>query len=642
MADPTTDPFLAQRASILYNLFGGGAPVPPPDPLTQAVQQRVAATAAPYNPNEPHIGPSPGANPTQDLWAQEGQDKLRASRPSWANTLTDAANSGISGLLGFLGMGDNSHAARGGELLGAALPLSGVIEGLPSRLKQAAESLPEVFHPNKALSVLKNMASPEEMAYRDVGPYLQAQGSRGTRTGLLQHLESHPEPQLNVKTLGEPAFMDPRYTEGGPPETPTKYQQYQLPGGNNYRETMIKLQPPVRPYDAEEAALMAKPLDARTAEDYAALARRQENGTLAPPAPTFESGHWDDPNVLVHVRSNERYLNGPSKYTYVDPATGEPSMAEGAVRQTNPKGRFLEEVQSDWHQQGNKEGYYTPPEKPVTAMQVDVAYSDFGNKLRAMEDAFANHPDKFDAAQQAVKSARDEWNRLRILYENPNDSNLVPDAPFKKSWPDLALKQQLLDVAKRPDLEWIGHTAGATQAERYNMASAVDNLDYSYDSEAKDWRIRGSKGGILNAHTPWIPNKDLEQWVGKGAAQALRDHRDSISTLQPKYENMIKGAIPIDTSINSSENSGMQQFYDQTLPSKLQKLLKPFGGKVELSSIPVPGKGNVPAWIAKLTPEMKAAILKRGFPMMSVAGAAGAALNDPVTDVTPSTVSGDQ
>ena len=56
-----------------------------------------------------------------------------------------------------------------------------------------------------------------------------------------------------------------------------------------------------------------------------------------PSGGAFRSSHYPDySTILVHTRANERTL--PS---------GEP-------------GRFVEEVQSDWHQQGKKVGYSRP------------------------------------------------------------------------------------------------------------------------------------------------------------------------------------------------------------------------------------------------------------------------------------------
>ena len=47
----------------------------------------------------------------------------------------------------------------------------------------------------------------------------------------------------------------------------------------------------------------------------------------------FQSSHFDQPNILAHVRYNER------------------TDADGN------RVLFIEEIQSDWHQEGRKRGY---------------------------------------------------------------------------------------------------------------------------------------------------------------------------------------------------------------------------------------------------------------------------------------------
>jgi hypothetical protein len=88
-------------------------------------------------------------------------------------------------------------------------------------------------------------------------------------------------------------------------EDPTKYGQYTIPNGENYREILLKLPEKVK-YDLEG----------------------------------FRSSHFNDPNILAHMRVADR--TGPN---------GEKVL-------------HLEELQSDWHQKGRQYGY-KEPQKPV-------------------------------------------------------------------------------------------------------------------------------------------------------------------------------------------------------------------------------------------------------------------------------------
>jgi len=117
----------------------------------------------------------------------------------------------------------------------------------------------------------------------------------------------------------------------------TKFKSYQLPGGENYRELLLTLpresngyellirstnEKRIYPnYEVARAALFALPEKQRLDAQIMPLRVREQ----------FKSSHFDEPNILAHVRFNER---------------------------TGPQGErilFLEEVQSDWGQANRKE-----------------------------------------------------------------------------------------------------------------------------------------------------------------------------------------------------------------------------------------------------------------------------------------------
>src|SRR3990167_424322 len=240
--------------------------------------------------------------------------------PENASVFDSPAKKAARAIAGLLSVGDVQGQAMNlaGPLMAAETPfgplankaLSG-IKGLYSRAQRVASGLPEKFHPNKALAALKNMASGEELGYRGVEPYLKSQGNVGTKTGLLEHLEKNPVQQLEVKTLGAPVPDPTAYKMSPdaqyiPPAQETKYQQYQVPGGENYRETLIKLPDrvnvPARTRTRFINEGVAGALDEGATPDE--IAQLQQRIDLRDPQHDFQSSHWDDPNVLAHVRSN--------------------------------------------------------------------------------------------------------------------------------------------------------------------------------------------------------------------------------------------------------------------------------------------------------------------------------------------------
>ena len=94
----------------------------------------------------------------------------------------------------------------------------------------------------------------------------------------------------------------------------TKFSQYQLPGGKNYKEILIKA-----PENIPEGGF--KVFNTKT-NSFNILDK--DGNILKPNVPAnFQSSHWNEPNVISHLRLNERTYKGQ-------------------------KVTFMEEAQSDW------------------------------------------------------------------------------------------------------------------------------------------------------------------------------------------------------------------------------------------------------------------------------------------------------
>lgn len=436
-----------------------------------------------------------------------------------------------------------------------------------------------------------------------------------------------------------------------------KFDRYQVPGGENYRETLLTMPDngavgrskildqgtnPIsrKPFVRFESEGGTYVVELNPGEDVAAAMQRRlsdsSRGGLR--GQTFTSSHWDEPNVLAHSRSNDRTL-----------PTGE-------------RGRFIEEVQSDWHQKGKAQGYRDAKPAPVpnTTAAMDesrgrltqalwnddnLGFDSPGEAIRSIltHDDYVNRWD----VSPATRAAADEYRAHMASYDaararHSQQANAVPDAPFKDSWPDLVLKQQLLDVAKTPDLEWIGFTGGKTQAARYDLSKQVSKVTLIKNHQG-DLMVtaNGLDGSQALPITP-LEQKPLADFIGKEAASKLEAQDFAPSKKGSGWEE--KSLSGLDLQVGGE---GMLKFYDELLPKRLEKLVKPFGGKVErapvmASDYPLPRTAGdraaatmrvrngveeagqtSPAWIVRLTPGMKAKILETGLPLMSlVMGAA--------------------
>jgi len=607
------------------------------------------------------------------------------------------------GLFGATGAGDTT-AAKVAEVLGAALPLAPLKSlGFFSRVDKALDLIPaKGAHPNKVASLLKSNASAEELAYRNVPEFLAGKGNATvTRADLAAHLAAHPAPVPVVKTrtaeelVGKDlkAWLGTRGVPATPQEwTATsdeltriaqqwqrngdrrqadryfrlsnqatelaegldlgrglgadapKYAQYQLPGGEAYRETLVTLPTPKGPDDFElQSALTQAHEDVNAfrrahpdaefgygpdSVEYRRLimARNRLDGQLtaaenAQAATQFRSGHFDEPNILVHTRANERTL-----------PTGE-------------RGRFVEEVQSDWHQKGKQHGYlgeFDRAKAESMGFNVYQAESSKGKQAYFLEGPYKNVP-SFGHDTEA-----EAWDAL-LDYLKKNEAQhgqAVPDAPFKETWPDLGLKQQVLETAADPNAEWIGFTGGGTQAARYDLSKQISRVEYSPKS--------GPRLGSVRAYD-LDGNRVLEKFAEPGELPDIigKEATEKLLAVGPRESGSGRGVHILEGLDLQVGGEGMRHFYDQVLPKRLEKIVKPFGGTVERGTLggrtkaqidaeidalhlnPPPGDAyglevnrlqtlrnaapdDAAMWFARLTPAMKARILKEGLPLLSL------------------------
>jgi hypothetical protein len=140
-----------------------------------------------------------------------------------------------------------------------------------------------------------------------------------------------------------------------------KYGSYTLPGGSNYREVLLTLPDGRKPEPApaerprvidrgpnehgrgqfdvvQDGKVLETHQTWSAAQDHALAVEQDENIRLdlawrEKQPPTYKSGHWDQPNILAHIRLNDR------------------TDADGN------RVLFVEEAQSDWGQEGKKKGF---------------------------------------------------------------------------------------------------------------------------------------------------------------------------------------------------------------------------------------------------------------------------------------------
>ena len=296
------------------------------------------------------------------------------------------------------------------------------------------------------------------------------------------------------------------------PETPaTKFERYQLPGGSNYREVVMTMPPSTRRSILEKTGELVAYEDVKKHD--------------------FKSPHYpDDRGYLAHFRLNDRIIDS-KKYL------------------------FAEEIQADGHQKGREIGYGTKKEKtPKDQFKIE----------ERSKDVFIVHengePIGTFSTRESAQNSINEMSQIEITKG-------VPDAPFKKTWHELALKR-ILKMAVEEGYDGIAWTTGEQQAERYDLSKQVEEINIHNHNGAYDITMF-PKGGGESKNVDGIDKEKLADYVGKDLAEKIIG--DSIL---PGHDKSYRG---LDLKVGGE---GMAGFYDQMIPQFLNKYTKKWGGRV--------------------------------------------------------------
>lgn len=336
----------------------------------------------------------------------------------------------------------------------------------------------------------------------------------------------------------------------------TTFSQYTLPGGQNYREILLTL--PAKDKVTREASNAPAGWGST---DGGTSGFVERGNTRA----DFRSGHFNQPNVLAHMRVNDRVVDGK-------------------------KTLFIEEIQSDWHQAGRKKGY-----GPQTETTVEAYYTaDSGRRISL----------GFGKTQEEAAAAVDPgWKGLvdvKFDTQTKKVAEGVPDAPFKTSWHELTLKRAIQEASEK-GYDQIAFTTGKTQAERYDLNKQVDSIVYAKENDGT-YSLVAIKNGRELIKRDSVAESALPNLVGKEVAERMAASEGKSIPGGPEREL-------------SGENlrvggEGMKGFYDQILPKSLEKLGKKFDAKVGKTEM-----DGVEIWAMDITPKMRESVVSKGQPL---------------------------
>jgi hypothetical protein len=512
------------------------------------------------------------------------------------------------------------RAAKAGEKVRKTAPFYSAVDEALANLKRNKGTGAEFF------SELKNTKNikPSELADRKLEQAFKAKGKM-TKEEAQQVLADNPPPRVQERVLEDldddarKALIDDKmeiYGYDRYSEVPrdvmrqwndeidadaVKYNEpdYVSKGGSNYREILLKLPQSYTEKDFHrllmlEAEQRRGDLTPAQLKEFTELQAKKQTA-----ASNYQSGHWDDANVLAHMRVQDRMIAQPSQkgFYVVNKTSGRRSdmfdtpeqlqayvetlpesirnnvtMAQGERKVPPRKVLQVEEIQSDWHQEGRKKGYnkIDPLAEEYQALEKKI-FGGNGNYTPEEEKRF------YDLQERG--------------YENKAPTG-VPDAPFKKNWHELAMKR-LLNYAADNGYDGIAITPGAEHFKRYG-------------SERIDWK-KGDDGWIVGAKEQTggrHEGRDLEE-IARDRGILLERSGDPVKSKEDLHRivNTVLNRENNPDQVNKLTNriwdrmqteaegtslprkEGMEGFYDKMLTDYLNSYGRDYGAQVQMRQV---------------------------------------------------------
>lgn len=417
------------------------------------------------------------------------------------------------------------------------------VQNMPKKLVQWKRGH-NVVQIDSAVSV----ESPESLYAKDV------------EKGLAKWVDENEEEISKEEALKRATAIQKYYTKIDNGDANPQYAGYQTPGGANYREFLLTLPDRSGERAAELQAQKAEiekeypgdSLDSMpdwVSERYLKISREltgiyktDDSGRGA-----FRSGHFTEKNIVVHVRVNDRMVNGK-------------------------KVLFVEEIQSDWAQKGRREGFADAKTKmPLKATYNSEGYWEITSDGKFITNVMEHDlPADASGTETAEDLAIREAERRVSTWENVNK---VPSAPFigkTEDWTALALKS-IFHKAASEGYDSVAWTTGEMQNERYDLSKQINELKWYRDGDG--YRITAKKDGAILVQKSGLSENQLADTIGKDIADKI---------VASTEQNGVMSGIDLKVG-----GKGMIDFYDKIVPNVAKDVAKKFGAKVgttELSS----------------------------------------------------------
>lgn len=373
----------------------------------------------------------------------------------------------------------------------------------------------------------------------------------------------------------------------------TKYDEYTLPNGKNYREHLLHLPTQDGPF-----AKRKKELQDQWQQAYENQAPKEEldrlgaefdaiNDDAYAENVNFKSNHWQIPNVLAHVRMDDR---------------------------DNGKTLHVQEVQSDWGQEGRDKGFHDP-ENPYEVVR------------RKTKEVVSRHPDyssAWDAYRTHPESNDLDW--------GDSGDEKPPQGPYvgnTQQWTDLALKHVLTEAAKGGH-DRVVFSPGEANADLYGQRKEVGTLKFLKSKDSGEAGIVSaySKDGRRSSEHEVGSHDELSKLLGKENAANLlaQSPTEEPDSGEGVYAHRLQGPLQVG-------GHGMVDYYKNYVHAGALKLLQQHDPSIKPENYDLPE--GYKGFSLPMTDTARQSILKNGFQAFQRGGEVHKATGGPVMGYVP-------
>jgi hypothetical protein len=360
--------------------------------------------------------------------------------------------------------------------------------------------------------------------------------------------------------------------------SPTRFERFTLPGGENYREIALTL-PGKEVYRAPTVHSMG---DEGDINRVAHLRMSDRTGPNGEKILHLEEGQSDWAQKARELRDDE--VKRVMKEKGIEKKEASKLVPEdfGFKKPLDPK--FEEKFSQARNASNEAMANHTslvdritqsvenrPDRTTMSPGEYNRAYDDYLSR-RAL--AMNAHPE-FEPSVQRMRQANNDLSKLKQQKRDFEEAEGVASGPYVKNtaaWTDLVLKRALREAAEGgyDKLIW---TPGAEQAKRYSLSNHVDEVQYSPGRNGTH-SVEAYKGNSNVFNKPNATIKEIADTFGQEIAEKIASGHGEVN--RNTGYNVLSGLDLV------TGGKGMEGYYDKIWPNQLSKLVKKLDPEVKL------------------------------------------------------------